>query len=139
MNPQGAFDVLLIEDDPDHVELTRRALDKSRVQSVLHRVCDGVDALEFLKREDRYRAAPQPDVILLDLNLPRLSGHEVLQLIKADDDLSRIPVVVLTTSEAATDRSQAFAHGLDGYLTKPLDTDALWGIVTRARMMRQSA
>jgi len=134
MNSLSTYDILLIEDDEDHAELTRRALERSPVQNALHRVGDGVEALTFLKQTGSFAQAPRPDVILLDLNLPRLGGHEVLAQINSDSQLTDIPIVILTTSDAQGDRQRAFSQTPAGYLIKPLDTEALWGIMTRARL-----
>src|SRR5262245_7792959 len=90
-------EILLVEDNPGDVELTREALKSGRISTRLHVVCDGVEALAFLRRQGRYAGAVRPDLILLDLNLPRKDGREVLAEIKADEDLKVIPVVVLTT------------------------------------------
>jgi CheY-like chemotaxis protein len=108
---------LLIEDDDAHASITMRSLQQNRVVNVVDRVADGEQALEYLKA----RGTPRPDVILLDLNLPKIGGHEILTRIKADPDLCTIPVVVLTTSDAEVDRVRAYRHHVNSYLVKPID------------------
>jgi two-component system response regulator len=102
------IEILLVEDSPADVDLTREALEDAKVRNNLHVASDGVEALAFLRREGRYADAPHPDLILLDLNLPKKDGREVLAEIKADPLLRRIPVVVLTTSEAEQDIIQSY-------------------------------
>ena len=114
-------EVLIVEDNLGDVELAFEALGESSMRNHLHAVEDGVEALAFLRREGRYRHAPRPDLILLDLNLPRKSGQEVLAEIKADEDLKRIPVVVLTTSEAQEDIIKAYNLHANCYVTKSVD------------------
>src|SRR3954471_10985142 len=96
-------EILLVEDNPGDYRLTKEALREGKVYNNLHWAKDGVDALDFLKRRGRHAAAPRPDIILLDLNLPKKDGREVLEEIKTDDDLKSIPVVILTTSKAEED------------------------------------
>ena len=126
--------LLLIEDDPEDVEITRRALQEARVLNPLYVVRDGEEALEFLRHTGRYSnpaEAPRPGLILLDLNLPRLDGREVLKQIKADPGLRRIPVVVLTTSNQQADISECYNHGANTYVTKPVEFDKfLQAIIT---------
>ncbi|MBU4230912.1 MAG: response regulator, partial [Proteobacteria bacterium] len=100
--------ILMVEDNPDDVDLTKEALLDAKLTFDLHVVEDGVAAMEFLRQEGSYREAPRPDLILLDLNLPKKDGREVLAEIKGDEDLRRIPVVVLTTSSAEEDVMQAY-------------------------------
>ena len=117
-------EILLVEDNPDDVEITLRAFRKVRLANTLHVVRDGQEALDFLFREGDYsdRAdAPQPDVILLDLNLPKVSGLEVLEKVKASDGLSSIPVIVLTVSEQQEDVRESYKVGANTYITKPVD------------------
>src|SRR5271166_5700448 len=102
-DPGVMIHVLLVEDDPGDVLITREAFAENKVRNNLSVVSDGVSALEFLHRSGEFAHAPRPDLILLDLNLPRMDGHEVLAKIKSDSDLQRIPVVVLTTSDAEED------------------------------------
>jgi two-component system, chemotaxis family, response regulator Rcp1 len=132
MNPRPAtqpIEVLLVEDNPGDVRLTREALRDGKVHNNLSVVPDGVEALAFLRREGKYADAPRPDVILLDLNLPKKDGREVLEDIKADPALQRIPVVVLTSSEAERDIAQAYALHANCYITKPVDLDQFITVV----------
>ncbi len=122
-------ELLLVEDNPGDVELTREALEEARVRNRLHVVSDGEEALAFLRREGRHADAPRPDLVLLDLNLPRLGGREVLAAIKQSDDLRRIPVVVLTTSEAEKDVLGAYELHANAYIVKPVDLDQFLGVV----------
>jgi CheY-like chemotaxis protein len=114
-------EILLVEDNAADVRLTVEALRESRVQNNMHVASDGVRAMSFLRREESYTTAPRPDLILLDLNLPRKDGREVLAEIKQDPDLRRIPVVILTTSEADRDILQAYNLHANCYIVKPLD------------------
>lgn len=116
-------DILLVEDNAGDVRLTREALNEGKVLNNLHVVVDGVQAMAFLRREDPYGEATRPDVVLLDLNLPKKDGREVLGEIKADPNLMRIPVVVLTTSEAEKDVLQAYDLHANSYIIKPVDFD----------------
>lgn len=113
-------EILLVEDNPADVELTTLALENSQLQIHLNVVGDGVAALEFLHRQQRYNSAPSPDLVLLDLNLPKKSGHEVLAEIKADEDLKHIPVVILSTSAAEEDIVQAYNLHANCYIRKPV-------------------
>jgi CheY-like chemotaxis protein len=122
-------ELLLVEDNPGDVELTREALDEAKVRNRLNVVSDGVEALAFLRREGAYRAAPRPDLVLLDLNLPRMDGREVLAEIKADPVLRTIPTVVLTTSEAERDILAAYRLHANAYIVKPVDLDQFLGVV----------
>ena len=112
---------LLAEDDDDHAELILRNLKRNRVGNVVDHVRDGVEALDFLYRRGPYAGRLRPDVLLLDLNMPRLGGHEVLVTIKQDPNLCCIPAVILTTSDAESDRLRAYRHHANSYLVKPLD------------------
>ncbi len=123
------INVLLIEDDPGDVLITREAFAENKVRNQLSVVSDGVNALAFLRREDGYADAPRPDLILLDLNLPRMDGHEVLEKIKSDADLQRIPVVVLTTSDAEEDVLRSYDLHANAYVTKPVDFERFLGVV----------
>ena len=117
------IDVLLVEDDPADVLLIEEAFADNKVRNRLHRVADGVEALQFLRREGEYADAPQPDLVLLDLNLPRKDGREVLAEVKADPDLRTIPVVVLTTSDAEEDVLRSYQLHANAYVTKPVDCE----------------
>lgn len=116
-------EVLLVEDSPGDVRLTREALKDSAIPSRLNVVRDGEEALAFLRRQGPFSDAPSPDLILLDLNLPKKDGREVLADIKQDPELKRIPVVVLTTSEAEQDILRAYDLHANCYITKPMDLD----------------
>jgi len=115
-----AAEVLLVEDDPADVELTRETLVDAKVMTSLHVVGDGLEALAFLNREGKYADAPRPDLILLDLNLPRMDGRALLAEIRADDRFRSIPVVVLTTSQAEEDIIKSYRLGANCYITKPV-------------------
>lgn len=117
------FEILLVEDNPDHVELIRRSLSENRIANRLSTVADGQAALDYLFRQGKYSDAeeyPQPDVILLDLRLPKVDGLEVLRQIKADAVLHSVPVVILTTSAADRDIIQAYDNSANSYLVKPV-------------------
>jgi len=116
-------EILLVEDNPGDVRLTKEVLMEGKVRNNLQVVGDGVEAMAFLRREHSYAKAPRPDLILLDLNLPKKDGREVLQEIKADRQLKRIPVVVLTTSDADEDILRSYDLRANCYITKPVDLD----------------
>jgi len=122
-------EVLLVEDNPADARLTREALGESKMLNKLHHVKDGIEALQFLRREGAYPDAPTPDVILLDLNLPRKDGRQVLSEMKQDPELRLIPVVVLTTSEAERDILKSYELHANCYITKPVDLDKFIYIV----------
>lgn len=113
-------EILLVEDNPGDVRLTREALQEARVLNRLHVVSDGVEAVDFLKHRGRHTDAPRPELILLDLNLPRKDGREVLAEIKDDPELKRIPVVVLTTSRAEEDIVRSYNLHANAYVAKPV-------------------
>ncbi len=115
------IDILLVEDSPADVRLTQEALKEAKVLNELHVVHDGMEALTFLRKQGKYASAPDPDLILLDLNLPRKDGREVLAEIKEDDGLKRIPVVVITTSGAEEDVVRSYSLHANAYVTKPVD------------------
>lgn len=118
-----SIDVLLVEDDPGDTLMIREAFEDNKVRNRLTCVTDGVQALEFLRREGAHAGAPRPDLILLDLNLPRKDGREVLEEIKSDEKLKRIPVVVLTTSKAEEDVLRTYNLHANCYVTKPVDLE----------------
>ena len=122
-------EILLVEDNPGDVRLTREALKESKLHNNLSVVEDGAEALAFLRRQGRYANAPRPDILLLDLNLPRIDGRQVLEEIKNDDDLKRIPVVVLTTSSAEEDILRSYKLHANAYVTKPVDLDQFMNAV----------
>jgi CheY-like chemotaxis protein len=123
------IDVLLVEDSPGDVRLTREAFRETNGLVQLHVATDGVEAMAFLKREDPYRDAPRPNFILLDLNLPRMDGREVLAHIKADESLKMIPTVILTTSDATADVRRAYELNANAYLRKPVTLDGFENLV----------
>ena len=123
LNENRPVEILLVEDNPGDERLTREALKEGKVYSNLHWVKDGVEAMEFLRREGKFQDAPRPDIILLDLNLPKKDGREVLQDIKNDEVLKRIPVVVLTTSKAEEDVLRTYNLHANCYVTKPVDLE----------------
>jgi len=116
-----AIEVLYVEDDPGDVLLTREALEHGKVHTNLHVVQDGVEAMESLRREGKFADAPRPDLILLDLNMPRMDGHEFLEKIKADEQFNTIPIVVLTTSDADQDIVNSYRLQASCHITKPVD------------------
>jgi CheY-like chemotaxis protein len=121
MPDQAPIDVLLVEDDPGDVLMTREAFEENKVANRLAVVSDGAEAMQYLRREGEYADAPTPDLVLLDLNLPRMDGREVLAAMKSDEALRSIPVVVLTTSEAEEDVLRSYALHANAYVTKPVD------------------
>ncbi|MET0398611.1 MAG: response regulator [Longimicrobiaceae bacterium] len=123
------IDILLVEDNPGDVRLTREALREGKIRNNLHVARDGVEALAFLRREGEHADAPRPDVILLDLNLPRKSGREVLSEVKQDPALRQIPVVVLTSSNAEEDILRAYDLHANCYISKPVDLEQFIKVV----------
>jgi len=121
--------VLLVEDNPADAELTREILEANKLHLDLHVVVDGRDAIDFLHKRGRFAAAPRPDLIVLDLNVPRVHGKDVLAAIKQASDLRIIPVVVLTSSAAETDILESYDLGANCYVTKPLDLRSFERIV----------
>jgi len=121
--------VLLVEDDPGDVLITKEAFEENKVRNQLNVVNDGVKALAYLRREAEYADALRPDLILLDLNLPKMGGHEVLEQIKSDADLCSIPVVVLTTSDAEEDVLRSYNLHANAYVTKPVDFERFLSVV----------
>jgi two-component system, chemotaxis family, response regulator Rcp1 len=123
------IEVLLVEDNPGDVRLTKEALKEGKVSNRLHVAPDGVEALAFLRREGAYADAVRPDLILLDLNLPKKDGREVLQEVKSDPNLRNIPVVVLTSSQAEQDILRAYDLHANCYVSKPVDLDQFITVV----------
>lgn len=121
--------ILLVEDNPGDVRLTREALKEAKVRNDLYVVEDGIEAIAFLRREGKYKDSPKPDLILLDLNLPKKSGLEVLTEIKADDKLKRIPVVVLTVSKDEEDIVKSYNLHANCFITKPVDLNQFLSVV----------
>jgi CheY-like chemotaxis protein len=122
-------EVLLAEDNPGDARLTEKAFDQGNILNNLHVVEDGVEAMRFLRREDEYREKPRPDLVLLDLNMPKKDGWDVLEEIKEDPELARIPVIVLTSSEAEEDIVKSYELQANAYLTKPVDFQGFLDIV----------
>ena len=123
------IEILLVEDSPGDVRLTQEALRAAKVQNNLTIVSDGVEATSFLLRQGKYADAPRPDLVLLDLNLPKKSGREVLEEIKLDPSLKSIPVVILTTSAAEEDILRSYQLHANCYITKPVDLDQFLKVV----------
>ncbi|WP_406044326.1 response regulator [Micromonospora sp. NBC_00898] len=123
--------ILVVDDDPGDVLMIEEALEDSDVEKVIDVVNDGQEAMEFLRREGRHIAAQRPDVILLDLNMPRMDGRQVLGEVKQDEDLRTIPIVVLTTSNADTDIVGSYTLQANAYVTKPIDLDDFNDVVRR--------
>ena len=127
--PGRQVEVLLVEDDPGDVLMTKEAFQDYKVKNQLHVVNDGTEAMAFLRREGAHTSAPRPDLVLLDLNLPKMDGREVLQAIKSDAELASIPVVVLTTSEAEEDVLRSYTLHANAYVTKPVDFERFIEVV----------
>jgi two-component system, chemotaxis family, response regulator Rcp1 len=125
----STIEILLVEDNPADVDLTQETLAYAKIRNRLHVVNDGEAALAFLRRQGRYSEAIRPDLILLDLNLPRKDGREVLAELKADPELKGIPVVVLTSSDAEKDVVRSYDLGANCYVTKPVDLDQFASVV----------
>lgn len=123
MKKDAVVQILLVEDNPGDIRLTMEALKDSPHRNQLHVAKDGVEAIEFLRKRGKYLSAPTPDLILLDLNLPRKDGREVLSEIKTDENLKMIPVVILTTSEAEQDIIKSYKLHANCFITKPADLD----------------
>jgi two-component system response regulator len=125
------IDILMVEDSPVDVMMTREALDHAKVLNVLHVVQDGTQAMAFLRNQNEFTDVPRPDLVLLDLNLPKMDGREVLAEIKDDETLRLIPVVVLTTSKAEADVMQAYGLHANCYITKPVDFTSFVEVVQK--------
>lgn len=123
------IDILLVEDDEGDVLLTKKALANGKIYNSLNVARDGVEAMAFLRQEGEYADVPRPDLILLDLNMPRMDGRETLAQIKQDEDLRSIPVVVLTTSDSDQDILKSYDLQASCYITKPVDLEQFTGIV----------
>jgi len=118
-----AIEILLVEDDPGDELITREAFEHNKLKNNLHVAHDGEEGLDFLYQRGPYEGAPRPDLILLDLNLPKYDGRQLLEKVKSDPDLSRIPIVVLTTSSAESDILRSYELHANAYVTKPVDLD----------------
>lgn len=123
------IDILMVEDNPGDIRLTQEALKENKMNNNLHVVKDGMEAMAFLHHEREYESAPRPDLILLDLNLPRKDGRQVLAEIKGDPALKRIPVVILTTSQAEEDILKSYSLHANCFVTKPVDLDQFMKVV----------
>jgi len=129
VGPEARINLLLVEDDPGDAMMTREALAEAKVAHELHVVDNGESAIEFLKQEGPYRDAPRPDLIFLDLNLPRVDGREVLAFVKGDESLRRIPLVILTTSDSEDDIATGYDLHANAYVTKPVDFESFLSAV----------
>jgi CheY-like chemotaxis protein len=129
--PAQPIDVLLVEDDPGDELMTREAFEDNRIGHCLHVVRDGEEALDFLYRRAAFRNAPRPDLVLLDLNLPKYDGRQVLAQVKSDPELARIPIVVLTTSAAEEDIRRSYELHANAYVTKPVDAHQFMAAIKR--------
>lgn len=129
MTDSKPIEILLVEDNPGDARLAVEALRESKLQNNLSHVRDGVEAMDYLRRKNQYSQVPPPDLVLLDLNLPRKDGREVLAEVKEDPELRRIPVVVMTTSEAEKDLLQSYDLHANAYVVKPIDLDRFIDIV----------
>lgn len=127
--PERQVEILLVEDDPGDVLMTREAFQDYKLRNQLHVVNDGAEAMAFLRQEGEYADRPRPDLVLLDLNLPRMDGRQVLEAIKSDAELASIPVVVLTTSEAEEDVVGSYSLHANAYVTKPVDFERFIEVV----------
>ena len=130
-NNTNSIEILLVEDSPGDQRLTMEALKEGKINNNLYIVEDGEEAIAFLKKEAPFTSVPKPDLILLDLNLPKMNGQEVLEIIKADEDLKRIPVVILTTSQSDEDILNAYNLNANCYITKPVDFDQFIHVVNK--------
>lgn len=129
MRTCSSIEILLVEDNEGDARLAREALRESKIHNTLHHVSDGVEAMQFLHQQGKYEQAPRPDLILLDLNLPRMDGREVLAVVKNDESLKRIPVVILTTSSSDADIFKSYNLHANCYITKPLGLDQFIQVV----------
>lgn len=125
------IDILMVEDSPIDILMTREALEQAKMLNVLHVVEDGAEAMAFLRKQGSHARAPRPDLVLLDLNLPKMDGREVLAEIKGDGSLKSIPVVILTTSKADRDVMEAYGLHANCYITKPVDFTSFVDVVQR--------
>jgi len=130
MNETGFLKILLVDDDPGDVELTREMLADSKLKLDLYTVEDGVFAMEFLRKEGKFKDAPTPDLVFLDLNMPRKDGRETLEEIKQNPELRHIPIVILTTSDSNVDVVKSYATGANCYVKKPVGLNEFQQVVT---------
>ncbi len=129
MTSNRSVDILLVEDNPADIDLTKEAFEECKFLNNLHIISDGENALAFLRKEKNFRDKPRPDLILLDLNLPKIDGREILAEIKNDDNLKQIPVVILTTSESKEDITEMYKLHANCYITKPVDINQFIKVV----------
>ncbi len=123
------IDILLAEDNPGDVRLTREAFKDGKISNNLYVVKDGIEAMAFLRKEGEYQNVPTPDLFLLDLNMPRMGGREVLEQVKVDPKLKHIPIIILTTSDAEVDIIKSYELHANCYITKPVDLDKFLDVV----------
>jgi CheY-like chemotaxis protein len=128
-NPRKPIEILLVEDSPTDADLTIRGLSQGKLYNNVHCVEDGVEAMAFLRREGEYSNVPRPDLILLDLNMPRIDGRGVLQAVRGDGSLKLIPIIVLTTSNEEQDVVSAYGLASNAYIVKPVDVDRFFDVV----------
>lgn len=129
MGFQGPVNILLVDDDPADAGLAKKALQSWKSKNTVYHVDDGEKCLKFLKRQDEFGEAPRPNLILLDLNMPRISGHEVLKTIRKEEELRGLVVVVMTTSDSDIDVSLCYSRGANSYITKPVEFDRFLEVV----------
>jgi two-component system, chemotaxis family, response regulator Rcp1 len=127
------YPILLVEDNPDDVLITQRAFKKGMIKNKLYTVENGIEALKFLHKEEEYSDAPVPALILLDINMPLMNGFQVLEKIKNDDELQKIPVIMLTTSERDSDIEKAYSLGCNSYIVKPVNFQKFLEVVVNAQ------
>ncbi len=126
-----AVEILLVEDNPGDVRLTQEALNEGRISNKLHVASDGFEAMEFLTKSGNFKNATTPDLVLLDLNLPKMNGFEVLEKIKSDEQLKLIPVIILTTSQSEQDILTSYSMHVNCYVSKPVEYDSFMNVVKR--------
>ncbi len=131
MTTEKLIEILLVEDNPGDVRLTLEALKEAKIRNKVNVLTDGEQAVDYLKRKNGFENRPLPDIILLDLNLPKLSGREVLTIIKNDDNLKHIPIIVLTTSKSEEDILNSYLHHANCYITKPVDFEQFSEIIKK--------
>ncbi len=125
---------LLVEDDNDHAELVQMAFDHNNIANTMDRVADGQSAMDYLNQCGEFSDSPRPNLIILDLNLPKINGHQVLNWIKQDENFKSIPVVVMTTSASDADKNRAYANNVNSFLTKPLDFEKFMRMIQDLNM-----
>lgn len=121
--------ILLVEDNPADIDLTKEAFEEAKLCNTLYTCADGIEAMDFLHQRNEYTDVPRPDIILLDLNMPRMSGQEVLQAISKEENLRSIPLVVLTTSDDEKDIAASYANSANCYITKPVDFSQFFEVI----------